>query len=71
MTFGQKLKQLRAALSQEQLGLAAGVSRQAIDLLEKGQRQPSLETAERLAVALGKKLRVFEGCGIELPAGNQ
>ena len=64
MTFGQKLKQLRAELSQEQLGAAAGVSRQAIDLLEKGQRQPSLATAERLATALGKKLRVFEGCGI-------
>lgn len=64
MTFGTTLKRLRADLSQEQLGEAAGVSRQAIDLLEKGQRQPSLETAERLAIALGKKLRVFEGCGV-------
>lgn len=50
------------------LAAAAGMTRQAVDLLEKGERQPSLETAERLAKALGKKLRVFEGCGI--PAEN-
>lgn len=67
--FGKQLKSIRVSsgISQEVLGNASGMSRQAIDLLEKGRRQPSLETAERLAIALGKKLRIFEGCGIELP----
>jgi len=62
--FSEKLKELRGELSIADLATAAGMTRQAVDLLERGERQPSLETAERLATALGKKLRVFEGCGI-------
>ena len=64
MRFSEKLKELRGGLSIADLATAAGMTRQAVDLLERGERQPSLETAERLATALGKKLRVFEGCGI-------
>lgn len=64
MKFSEKLKELRGELSIADLATAAGMTRQAVDLLERGERQPSLETAERLATALGKKLRVFEGCGI-------
>ena len=64
MKFSDRLRKLRGELSIADLATAAGMTRQAVDLLERGERQPSLETAERLATALGKKLRVFEGCGI-------
>lgn len=67
VTFAFRLRSLRGDLSISALATAAGISRQSIDLLERGERQPSLETAERLATALGKKLRVFEGCGIPTP----
>ena len=65
MTFATRLRSLRetSGISVSTLSEAAGMSRQAFYLLESGERQPSLETAERLATALGKKLRVFEGCG--------
>lgn len=64
--FAATLRNLRvsAGLSVAALANAAGLTRQSVDLLEKGERKPSLETAERLAIALGETLRVFEGCGI-------
>lgn len=66
MKFASTLRTLRESksLTIPQLAERASMPRQTLHLLENGQRQPSLETAERLAVALGKKLRVFEGCGI-------
>lgn len=65
-TFAQELIKLRVAkkLTIPQLAALAKMPRQTLHLLENGQRQPSLETAERLAIALGKKLRAFEGCGV-------
>jgi transcriptional regulator with XRE-family HTH domain len=39
-------------MSQEQLGLDAGVARNFVSLIELGQNQPSLETLFRLAQAL-------------------
>lgn len=62
MTFANQLRTLRDAkgLSREALADKAGISRQSVALLEDGDRNPSLETAEKLAKALGKKLRVFE-----------
>lgn len=64
MTFAEKIRSLRQEkqLTVAELSTASGITRQALDLLEKGQRKPTLETAEALAVALGKKLRIFEGC---------
>lgn len=42
----------KAELSQEELADAAGYDRTFISLLERGRRQPSLETVFRLASAL-------------------
>jgi transcriptional regulator with XRE-family HTH domain len=47
---------LRKGLSQEMLAEAAGVHHTYIGLLERGLRKPTLEVADRLARALGKKL---------------
>ncbi len=52
--FGEVLRDLRqrAGLSQEALAGAAEVDRTYVSLLERGQRQPTLETLFRLAGAL-------------------
>jgi transcriptional regulator with XRE-family HTH domain len=52
--FGEVLRDLRrkAGLSQEALAGAADVDRTYVSLLERGQRQPTLETLFRLAGAL-------------------
>lgn len=64
MTFAEKIRSLRQEqqLTVAELSTASGITRQALDLLEKGQRKPTLETAAAIADALGKKLRIFEGC---------
>ncbi|WP_457326274.1 helix-turn-helix domain-containing protein [Roseateles sp. P5_E11] len=51
ITFGQVLRRLRkqAGLTQEQLGFEAGVERNFISMLERGERQPSLTTLMKLA----------------------
>jgi transcriptional regulator with XRE-family HTH domain len=63
MTFAEKVRSLRQEqrLTVSELSAASGITRQALDLLEKDKRKPTLATAESIAVALGKKLRVFEG----------
>lgn len=52
--FGRVLLQERldAELSQEELAHRAGLHVNAVSLLERGKRSPSLETTLRLAVAL-------------------
>jgi transcriptional regulator with XRE-family HTH domain len=57
LPFGQALRRLRlaAGLSQEQLGLEAGVQRNFISLIETGQNQPTISTIAKLARALGMK----------------
>ena len=54
MAFGQVLRDARkkAEISQEQLGLMAGLDRTYISLLERGLRQPSLKTVFALAGVL-------------------
>ena len=54
VAFGKALRHLRIAknLTQEQLGLEAGLRRTFISSLELGQKQPSLETIQKLAVVL-------------------
>lgn len=56
-TFGLVLRQLRkdTGMTQEQLGLEAGLERNFISMLELGQRQPTLTTIFKVAVALGVK----------------
>lgn len=52
--FGQNLRRCRrvADLSQEQLGLHAGLHRTEIGLLERGARVPGIDTLLELAAAL-------------------
>jgi transcriptional regulator with XRE-family HTH domain len=52
--FGQNLRRCRrvADLSQEQLGLRAGLHRTEIGLLERGARIPRIDTLLKLTAAL-------------------
>ncbi len=52
--FGKTLRRLRVTknLTQEQLGLEAGLRRTFISSLELGQKEPSITTIQKLAVVL-------------------
>ena len=51
MSLGNRLKELRAAksLNQQQLGQLVGASRQTISLIERGDYNPSITLALRIA----------------------
>lgn len=49
-------RRVRRRMSQETLAEAAGVHHTYVGLVERGKRNPSLDVAERLALALGLKL---------------
>ena len=55
--FGKVLREVRleAGLTQEPLGLEAGVRRTFVSLLELGEQQPTLTTIVKLADALNIK----------------
>jgi transcriptional regulator with XRE-family HTH domain len=61
MTFAERLHQLRDAksLSREQLAEASGLSRGVIRDYEQGKRKPTLESAFKLAKALGVDCTAF------------
>ena len=52
--FGRVLREyrLKSTLSQEDLALEAGIDRTFVSLLERGKRQPTLQTVFRLAKVL-------------------
>jgi len=52
----------QAGFTQEQLAFNAGLNRGYISLLEKGQRNPKLETLQKIALALNAPLTtlIFE-----------
>ncbi len=52
--FGRVLREyrLKLSLSQEDLALEAGIDRTFVSLLERGKRQPTLETLFRIAKVL-------------------
>jgi len=58
VAFGKTLRRLRVTknLTQEQLGLEAGLRRTFISSLELGQKQPSLKTIQKLAAVLDLSL---------------
>lgn len=60
--FSERLKELReaAGLSQSALAKATGVSRQAVNMLERGENEPSWETVRKLARALGVTTDAFD-----------
>jgi transcriptional regulator with XRE-family HTH domain len=62
-TFGERLRQLRegAGLTQPELAGKAGMHRMGVAKLEQGVRQPSWDTVQRLARALGLTCSAFEG----------
>ena len=47
---------IQRGMTQEALAEAAGIHHTYVGLLERGQRIPTIDVAERLATALGKKL---------------
>jgi transcriptional regulator with XRE-family HTH domain len=53
--FGKILaaERKRAGISQEELGFRAGVHRTEVSLIERGQREPRLETLLKLSRGLG------------------
>jgi len=57
LPFGAALRRVRlaAGMSQEKLGLEAGVQRNFISLIETGQNQPTISTIAKLARALGMR----------------
>ena len=57
-TFAEAVRRTRLAqsLSQEDLGTRAGLDRTYISGIERGIRNPSLRSAERIAKALGVAL---------------
>ncbi len=61
-TFAARLQSLldETGVSVAALAKAAGVNRQTIYKLLRGQNEPSLEVARKLAAALGKELSVWE-----------
>ena len=61
-TFAHRLSTLRvqAGFSVQQLAAAAGMTRQALHRLERGDRQPSWESVRRLTKALGVSLAMFD-----------
>jgi transcriptional regulator with XRE-family HTH domain len=53
--FGKVVREsrLRKKLSQEELAFEAGLARNYISIVELGQKSPTLDTVEALALALG------------------
>jgi transcriptional regulator with XRE-family HTH domain len=68
-TFSSLLSQLREEKGMTQYALArvSGLSKQAISLLEQGAREPTWDTVQLLAKALGVTCADFLDPGIELP----
>ncbi len=61
--FGQKIKNLRKSkgISQEKLANLAEIDRTYLPTIEKGERNVSIEIVEKLAKALGVKIKdLFE-----------
>ena len=57
----------RQGISQAQLALRAGTTQHAVSLIERGLRQPSLETLQRLLLVTGHRL----GGGLEVAATEE
>ena len=67
--FAERLRTIReeAGISQYRLAKLSGISKQSLSRLELGETQPSWETVQRLATALGVDCRQFEDPSIALP----
>jgi len=67
--FAERLQALREGrgLSQYALAKQAGLSKQSLSRLERGERQPTWETVQLLALALGVDCREFTDTGLTVP----
>lgn len=63
MQLAERLRKMREArgLTQRELAKAIGVSRQAIGFYESGEREPDLETVQKLAQVLGTSISYLVG----------
>lgn len=61
-SFARRLRQLRetAGLSANELGRRAGLAHGFVAQLERGRKAPSLETARKLAEALGQTMACWD-----------
>jgi transcriptional regulator with XRE-family HTH domain len=69
--FGKNLRRarMRLGLSQEEVALACGLHRTEVSLLERGEREPRLETAALLGDLLGSTLdELRQGLRFDLPS---
>jgi transcriptional regulator with XRE-family HTH domain len=68
-SFAELLRAERqaAGLSQYALARKAGLSKQGLSLLEKGEREPTWATVQLLAAALGVDCRAFADAAPQLP----
>jgi transcriptional regulator with XRE-family HTH domain len=68
-SFAKRLRELReaATLSQYALAQRSGLTKQALSRLELGEREPTWETVQRLALALGVDCGQFRDPGLVLP----
>ncbi|WP_149113680.1 helix-turn-helix domain-containing protein [Limnoglobus roseus] len=62
MTFGERLRELRADQTQEAIARAAGVPIGTYRNLEQGRRSPSWPNVVRLSRALNVTSATFDGC---------
>jgi transcriptional regulator with XRE-family HTH domain len=68
--FGRKvfIARRRAGLTQETLAIFAGLHRTEIGLIERGKREPKLETILKLLRALGvEPNELLQGVKLEIP----
>jgi transcriptional regulator with XRE-family HTH domain len=72
-SFAQRLRTLReaAGLSQYALAKQAGLSKQALSVLELGNREPYWDTVQKLALALGVDCRAFVDPGVAIPTAEE
>lgn len=62
-TFALNLRRIRVAkqISQDELALTSGVERSYVGYVERGAKNPTIKTVEKLAIALGCKVsELFE-----------
>jgi transcriptional regulator with XRE-family HTH domain len=67
-TFAAKVARVReqAGITSYRLAQLSGLSKQTLSQLEAGTSQPSWETVQRLALALGVSTEVFRDSGLRL-----
>ena len=72
-TFAKRLVDAReaAGLSKYELARRSGLSRQALSLLELGEREPNWTTVQLLAAALGTDCRQFTDPDLTLPVPEE